>query len=411
MHLEKRRTDKHRKLLMKYDAISIDTSIFDQYNLNLEGGLLAQLSQFKNGAHKLILADIVVAEVRQHMILQAERAQEQLLLALRNGQKYRLIANESKSDADSLAADLVGATKAVDARITAMQNRTEFEAVAAQNAKIEDVLDRYFKGLPPFDSSPDKKSEFPDAIALLSLEKWAHTRDARVILVSKDKGWANYAKSSKRLDWVSDLASALQRVQDDVAEVDSDIQRHLKEMSEGDETHRDRQFMHDEISRQLADRFIIAEANSAYALDSDYAEASLKNLAFAEVGEAYDTKIVNLEKDKVVVRLTIEIEIHATANFSFYIDQDQLDAQFPFSIGTYETNVYRTTAVLLTFSGDLRSEKSELSLDEVELVTPIQYIDFGDIEPSYDDYEDYVEDKRRDAEYAETADDDGDVPW
>lgn len=394
---------------MKYDAISIDTSIFDQYSLNLEGGLFAQLSQFRGGTHKLILADIVVAEVRQHMILQAERVLEQLELALRNSKKYFLISDKSKQEADSLTANLVGATIAVDARIAAMRGRTEFETVPAHHAKIEDILDRYFKSSPPFDIATDKKNEFPDAIALLSLEKWAETHDARVILVSKDRGWANYAKTSSRLDWVSDLASALQRVQDDIAEVESDVHRRLREIDEGGDSHQDRRLMHDEISRQLSDRFIIAEANSAYTLTSDYAEISLKALEFLGARDSYDTKIVNLEKDKVVVRLTIEATVHATATFSFYMDQDQLEARFPVSIGIYETNTSRTIAVLLSFSGNLRSENLELNVEEVEVVTPIQYIDFGDIEPKYDDYEDYVE------EHSDGSDDqasfDGDTPW
>jgi hypothetical protein len=396
---------------MKYDAISIDTSIFDQYNLNLESGLFAQLSQFNEGTHKFILADIVVAEVRQHMIIQAERAFEQLSLSLRNGHKYGLVTSSAKQHADLLSAQMIQASDAVDERIASMQARTDFEKVPARLAKIEDVLDRYFRGLAPFDSSPDKKNEFPDAIALLSLEQWAKSHDARVILVSKDKGWANFAKASPRLDIVSDLATALQRVQDDIAEVGAKVQAALRAIDEDAERHAVRQKIHNELSRQLADRFIIAEANAAYTIDSDYADVSLKSISFVETADGYDTKIVNLERDKVVVRLTVEIDAHASANFSFYMDQDQQEAKFPFSSGEYETSVFRTVAVLFSFSGDLGTEDAELYLDEIELVTGLQLIDFGDIEPSYDDYEDYVDDDHDDEDDVRRDHMDDDIPW
>jgi hypothetical protein len=60
---------------------------------------------------------------------------------------------------------------------------------------------------------------------------------------------------------------------------------------------------------------------------------------------------------------------------------------------------------------------SSLILDEVELVTPIQYVDFGDIEPVYYDYEEYSDEdgeiSREDGEESASKRDfwDDDVPF
>jgi hypothetical protein len=47
--------------------LSIDTSIFSQYQNGLEHGLLQRLAQFEASDVDLVLSDVVVREVRRHM--------------------------------------------------------------------------------------------------------------------------------------------------------------------------------------------------------------------------------------------------------------------------------------------------------------------------------------------------------
>jgi hypothetical protein len=56
-----------------------------------------------------------------------------------------------------------------------------------------EVLERYFNQEPPFAATGDKKQEFPDAYALMSVEKWAEENDFKVLVVSHDKGWKESA--------------------------------------------------------------------------------------------------------------------------------------------------------------------------------------------------------------------------
>ena len=63
---------------MDYDAVTLDTNIFDENRLNLEGGMLQQLSQFKQGLTQFVLSEIVIGEIHRHLTDQAQKAKDAL---------------------------------------------------------------------------------------------------------------------------------------------------------------------------------------------------------------------------------------------------------------------------------------------------------------------------------------------
>ena len=73
----------------------------------------------------------------------------------------------------------------------------------AANLSIGPVLDWYFAGKPPFDTKDSK--EFPDAIALLSLENWCVGTQERMYVVSKDKAVLRAADESEHLIGIESL--------------------------------------------------------------------------------------------------------------------------------------------------------------------------------------------------------------
>src|SRR4051794_19447941 len=163
---------------MPYDAVSIDTNIFDQHKLNLESGLLAQLSQFKEGSHKLLISDIVLREVQQHMLLQAQRAAENFEKYLQACQKTGVIRDHMTTEATRILNSLAEPSSAVESRIRKWMQFTGAEIISSSLASMKDVLKMYFDSQPPFDKLGEKKSEFPDAIALLSIDAWALSNEA-----------------------------------------------------------------------------------------------------------------------------------------------------------------------------------------------------------------------------------------
>ena len=51
----------------EYEAILVDTSIFDRYGLRLEKGLLGKLSQFKESDIDYLLPDVIKGEIKSHL--------------------------------------------------------------------------------------------------------------------------------------------------------------------------------------------------------------------------------------------------------------------------------------------------------------------------------------------------------
>jgi PIN domain len=79
---------------------------------------------------------------------------------------------------------------------------------------ISDLIQKYFQAKPPFSETGKKKNEFPDAIALMSLETWANKNQTKIIVVTSDNDWKNFCKSSERLLAIDDFAGALGLFQD-----------------------------------------------------------------------------------------------------------------------------------------------------------------------------------------------------
>ena len=66
---------------LEYSAITIDTSIFDKFGLRLEVGLFEKLQQFKHGKVNLIFSDIILGEVRSHLIDEIKKSKHKVTSA------------------------------------------------------------------------------------------------------------------------------------------------------------------------------------------------------------------------------------------------------------------------------------------------------------------------------------------
>ncbi|MCZ7018809.1 PIN domain-containing protein, partial [Salmonella enterica] len=82
---------------------------------------------------------------------------------------------------------------------------TNAELVFYEEASTRKLFELYFGNRPPFHKSNDKKYEFPDAVALLSLE--AYAENSGILVVSSDKDWITFCNSSesKKLYCIPDL--------------------------------------------------------------------------------------------------------------------------------------------------------------------------------------------------------------
>ena len=191
-------------------ALSIDTCIFEREGFRLEQGRLKHVEQFGKFPGALLISDVVRREVLAHLSEKADASRGAFLKALSDFADYWQV---TESERDAVRASLVDGRSTRDIaeqRIEGFLERCGAVTVTADgNVGVAEVLARYFEAKVPFEAKRDKKHEFPDAFALLSIEAWAKREKKAVVLVSTDGGWHAFAASSDELCCVASLDEAL----------------------------------------------------------------------------------------------------------------------------------------------------------------------------------------------------------
>jgi hypothetical protein len=176
--------------LLKTRAVFLDTEAYDHQKLRFDHPALRKLRELGGaGFLHIVSTDAVVGEVRRHISETLNNA----AIALARFQGHAGVVQTS-------AAEEIGPLfKPVDhARLLALGQAVwdgfvkdaKVEVVSAATVHGANLLDLYFARQPPF--SDKKKSEFPDAISLLSLEQWCRSKNSPLYLVGNDpdiKAW------------------------------------------------------------------------------------------------------------------------------------------------------------------------------------------------------------------------------
>ncbi|MEM1228885.1 MAG: PIN domain-containing protein, partial [Planctomycetota bacterium] len=88
-------------------------------------------------------------------------------------------------------------------------HESDVTIVRIANAELEEVFRRYCETKPPFGTGKSKKSEFPDAIALDSIRRWAVENDTSIYVVSRDQGMKEYCDELDELSYVESVEQFL----------------------------------------------------------------------------------------------------------------------------------------------------------------------------------------------------------
>ncbi len=147
----------------------------------------------------------MIQEILQHLISKTIEAKGKFFKASKAAMFHKLIPFTSAyfGDADP------DPSKIARERLVSFLREIGAERISEQNASMTEIVQMYFSGRAPFALTGKKKAEFPDGIALLSLEQWARENGKEILAVSGDKGWAEYAEKSPCITVVSDLGIAL----------------------------------------------------------------------------------------------------------------------------------------------------------------------------------------------------------
>lgn len=190
-------------------AISVDTSIFDQKQLNLNSAAMQATARLKPLSFDYILSSTVAKEVERHL---ESAAQVALQKAKKEVGKALFAFDTEKPTRDEILGQITGGKSASD---IAKERLAKY--LAESGCKVIDdhslvdtstLFDAYFAGQPPFGTGR-KKDEFPDALALNALERAAVERGTGILVVSKDGDWRAYCEKSENLYIVPEIERAL----------------------------------------------------------------------------------------------------------------------------------------------------------------------------------------------------------
>lgn len=140
---------------MKYDALTIDTQVIMAGGFDFDGGLLAQLKQFKDGQTEVLVSEIVFREILRHLRQNTTGAKAAIESAQRKVKLYGFPAEAC-----------VGFTTDIDTDALARSRLQKYlEEIGAtlirpDDVAMRDLVQTYFSASPPSPRVGTKRTNF-----------------------------------------------------------------------------------------------------------------------------------------------------------------------------------------------------------------------------------------------------------
>jgi hypothetical protein len=383
--------DEYKNLVRagEFGAITLDTSIFDAQGLKLESGLLKQLEQFQDRSTRFILSEVVKEETLSHLIAKAKDAKNEIERSLRQVREHLRVKDQDIEKIKTIVFGEYEVEEVVLERFRQFSELTSLEIVEAQNhVLLGDLIQKYFQARPPFSETGKKKNEFPDAIALMSLETWANKNKTKIIVVTADNDWKSFCKDSESLIAVNDFAGALGLFQ--LKDTD-DICKYLSEKYKKGELENVKEAISSALEHQMSDLEFYPEVTSSFIYEQNSAQGTLNkfefklfeppNLIFRPVNHDYDNLVVES-------RLSVDVNIECSFSFSVYDSMDKEEVLIGSCSPNVQTNL--DVDILISFVGSLCKIGAEVEVDDVEIeIKTLELVNFGEIEPDWmgEDYD------------------------
>lgn len=360
--------------------LSIDTSIFSQYQNGLEHGLLQRLSQFEASDVDLVLSDVVVREVYRHMVEAAVSGDKALKEAVKLSGAAR---NLDKAAREAIVAGVALGETPEDCatrRWTDFQARTGYElVVTADLVSAGDLFSAYFEVKPPFENKETKKFEFPDAMALQGLEAFAKHAGKFMLVVSADGGWLDFCKQSTWLIHERELGAAMSLFQKVPSVVCAALSNQIADGKVG--------HLHSAIEKELMSFVdgmeIYPEANAAFSYEPEVEEKEYQSFEFRD-GPAF--KLIDHEEaeEVYVFETVVDVNISVSCSFLFRVRDE---GEYILIGGAYATTeTTQRMSLVITIYGD---PKAEFDVIDVEVLEYDKRVDFGYVESDHGDDHDY----------------------
>lgn len=363
---------------MTYGAITLDTCILRSYGYKFDSGVLSQLKQFKDTPLRIILSEVVVREARKHISEDLQKVQGEASRALRKHANRNLFGvrdADLKKASDILNLGMDTSSLADDVLSRYIKSIGAEEIPVLGKVEVNDVLDRYFTHSTPFSKGEKCKHEFPDAFALLSIEKWAKDEKLKVLVISSDKAWISFATQSEHLEYVSKLPDALEEFQPD-----NDAHRYCSRLSEAlncdQDSHLKTQVLH-LVDQLLECVQLEAEVAASFRLFQDPAYLTDAKI---RLSEGSLVRPLLAQENDLVVQAQFTIEATAICYIEFYVHDSVDGDDIILDSTTLEQDVVIDASVMLELSGDFSFDE-DVECSNAEIISIDEPVDFGHVEP------------------------------
>ena len=375
----------------KITTLTVDTNIFDEKRLKLNSPTLLALKGLGARGFRFVLAGTVAKEVELHV----ENAAEVAFRTAKKGVGTALGAfdtvNPSRQELMKQITRGLKPEQIARERLDQFVRDTSCEVLKdTERVEMADLFGRYFTGQAPFGDGR-KKDEFPDALALLTLEDFAKAEQAGMLVVSKDKDWQKYCADSDWLYLIPEIENALALV----ANAPSALRRDALDWM-AEEEHK--QELSHRIEKLVEEIEFVVNAYPTTGECEVYTWANELKSIHLPLEEEIDIIDLELDVGNNVVgliasfQLGIKMSVPVEISFSVWdsIDRDSI------SLGSRSLDIDREEdfPATVTFEVCNRGSEDEVwDIVDVEIGPKYVEIDLGEIdvfEP--DDYVDMVED-------------------
>lgn len=342
--------------------------------LRLEHGYLKHLEQFSKGDVRLIFSEVTLGEARAHLLRKTDEALSSLRKGVTDVATYWGSSEKVGTGVVDKLTGRVGPVEKVEQRIQGFLQRCNAIVVRATGTVDPSALvQAYFEARLPFEAK--KKSEFPDAIALLSLEAWARERNTSVLFVTSDKGCQAFCAASPALDWTDNIEDALTHFQYKRSHLNHPSTALAEEVARG----RHPSLLNDireVVEKSTANINLIVQCTSLCDYNHQIIRVRVVDLAFDRDGAVPLFQAVDRSDTTMVVRVKLATTLDVTCNFYFFWEEDGIQ-----KIGRTQKKVEQSLSldVLCTFA----VEGSRFGrLTYAELVPATKRVHFGDVFPT-----------------------------
>lgn len=171
------------------DNIFIDTSVFEENNF-LESRRINELLKLsEEGYIKIVLPKVTYEEILSRTRKKIEEAVSKFN---RYRKDTRILRNIESLATKFEPIDEIELNKEIIEIIKKRFDDSKVEIIDYPTLNIESVFESYFNKTKPF-SEGIKKNEFPDAFAMISLEKWCKENNKKCLVFAKDHDLISYA--------------------------------------------------------------------------------------------------------------------------------------------------------------------------------------------------------------------------